>query len=86
MPEPDERSTRLIRLAAETWPYTIKLNALPSPDRSQFSEVWNGAGCGGRDGPPMQSDPEFQTLVAKMKSDLDDVRDDVIGVYQLICR
>jgi len=34
----------------------------------------------------MQSDPEFQTLVAKMKSDLDDVRDDVIGVYQLICR
>jgi tetratricopeptide (TPR) repeat protein len=34
----------------------------------------------------MQSDPEFQTLIAKMKSDLDDVRDDVIGVYQLICR
>ncbi|HYU23935.1 MAG TPA: hypothetical protein VEO74_01935, partial [Thermoanaerobaculia bacterium] len=34
----------------------------------------------------MQSDPEFQTLVAKMKADLDDVRDDVIGVYQLICR
>jgi tetratricopeptide (TPR) repeat protein len=34
----------------------------------------------------MQSDPEFQTVVAKMKADLDDVRDDVVGVYQLICR
>jgi len=35
---------------------------------------------------PLQSDPEYQTIVAKMKSDLDDVRDDVVGVYQLICR
>jgi serine/threonine-protein kinase len=34
----------------------------------------------------MQSDPDFQALVTKMKADLDDVRDDVIGVYQLICR
>lgn len=34
----------------------------------------------------LQSDPEFQQVVAKMKSDLDDVQDDVIGVYQLICR
>jgi serine/threonine-protein kinase len=35
---------------------------------------------------PLQSDPEYQAIVAKMKSDLDDVRDDVVGVYQLICR
>ena len=34
----------------------------------------------------MQADPEFQAIVSKMKSDLDDVRDDVIGVYQLICK
>ncbi len=34
----------------------------------------------------LQSDPEFQQVVTKVKSDLDDVRDDVIGVYQLICR
>jgi serine/threonine-protein kinase len=34
----------------------------------------------------MQSDPEFQALVTKMKADLDDVRDDVVGVYSLICR
>ncbi len=34
----------------------------------------------------LQSDPEFQQVVAKVKSDLDDVRDDVIGVHQLICR
>lgn len=33
----------------------------------------------------LQSDPEFQGLVAKIKQDLDDVRDDVIGVYQLLC-
>jgi tetratricopeptide (TPR) repeat protein len=33
----------------------------------------------------LQSDPAFQTTVAKMKADLDDVRDDVVGVYQLIC-
>lgn len=34
----------------------------------------------------LQTDPEFQTLVAKMKADLDDVRDDMIGVYQLFCK
>jgi TolB-like protein/predicted Ser/Thr protein kinase len=33
----------------------------------------------------LQADPEFQKIVGKMKSDLDDVGDDVIGVYQLIC-
>jgi tetratricopeptide (TPR) repeat protein len=39
--------------------------------------------------PWMQSvatDPEFQKQLAKIKSDLDDVHDDVTGVYQLICR
>ncbi|MFZ2493639.1 MAG: protein kinase [Thermoanaerobaculia bacterium] len=34
----------------------------------------------------LQADPEFQEIVAAIKADLDDVRDDVIGVYQLICR
>ena len=34
----------------------------------------------------LQSDPEFQTVVTKIKADLDDVRDDVIGVYRLLCR
>jgi tetratricopeptide (TPR) repeat protein len=34
----------------------------------------------------LQADPEFQGVIGKMKSDLDDVRDDVIGVYQLICK
>jgi serine/threonine protein kinase/tetratricopeptide (TPR) repeat protein len=34
----------------------------------------------------LQTDPEFQQVVAHMKVDLDDVRDDVIGVYQLICK
>ncbi|HET7434651.1 MAG TPA: protein kinase [Thermoanaerobaculia bacterium] len=34
---------------------------------------------------PLQADPEFQRIVGKIKADLDDVRDDVIGVYQLIC-
>ncbi len=29
---------------------------------------------------------EFQEIVTKIKSDLDDVRDDVIGVYQLLCK
>jgi serine/threonine protein kinase/tetratricopeptide (TPR) repeat protein len=33
---------------------------------------------------PLQNVPEFQQIVAKIKSDLDDVRDDVIGVYQLM--
>jgi serine/threonine protein kinase/tetratricopeptide (TPR) repeat protein len=34
----------------------------------------------------LQGEPEFQEIVAKMKADLDDVRDDVVGVYQLICK
>jgi serine/threonine protein kinase/tetratricopeptide (TPR) repeat protein len=34
---------------------------------------------------PLQGDAEFQQIVKKMKADIDDVRDDVIGVYQLIC-
>ena len=34
----------------------------------------------------LQSDPEFQQIVGGIKADLDDVRDDVVGVYQLICR
>lgn len=35
---------------------------------------------------PLQSDPEFQQIVVRMKQDLDDVNDDVTGVYQMICR
>ncbi len=35
---------------------------------------------------PLQSEPEFQEIAGKMKEDLDDVRDDVIGVYQLMCK
>jgi serine/threonine-protein kinase len=35
---------------------------------------------------PLQGTPEFQEIVAQMKADLDDVRDDVVGVYQLICK
>ncbi|HEV7237718.1 MAG TPA: protein kinase [Thermoanaerobaculia bacterium] len=35
---------------------------------------------------PLQSTPEFQEIVTKIKEDLDDVRDDVIGVYQLMCK
>ncbi len=34
----------------------------------------------------LQSDPEFQKLVVKMRQDLDDVNDDVTGVYQMICK
>ena len=34
----------------------------------------------------LQGDPEYQQIVGKIKADIDDVRDDVIGVYQLICR
>ncbi|HEX8617975.1 MAG TPA: protein kinase, partial [Thermoanaerobaculia bacterium] len=30
--------------------------------------------------------PEYQQIVGKIKMDLDDVRDDVIGVYQLLCK
>jgi eukaryotic-like serine/threonine-protein kinase len=35
---------------------------------------------------PLQNDPEFQKLAGRMHDDLADVRDDVIGVYQLICK
>ena len=35
---------------------------------------------------PLQSAPEFQAIIGQMKTDLDDVRDDVIGVYQLMCK
>jgi eukaryotic-like serine/threonine-protein kinase len=35
---------------------------------------------------PLQSDPKFQEIVGRMKADLDDVRDDVVGVYQLLCK
>jgi len=31
------------------------------------------------------ADPEFQKSLAKIKADLDDVHDDVTGVYQLLC-
>jgi eukaryotic-like serine/threonine-protein kinase len=34
----------------------------------------------------LQGDPEFQASVGAMRADLDDVRDDMVGVYQLICR
>lgn len=34
----------------------------------------------------LQGDPEYQRLIGKLRSDLEDVRDDVIGVYELICR
>jgi serine/threonine protein kinase/Flp pilus assembly protein TadD len=33
----------------------------------------------------LQGDPEFQQILSRVKSDLDDVRDDVVGVYQLLC-
>jgi eukaryotic-like serine/threonine-protein kinase len=35
---------------------------------------------------PLQGTPEFQEIVTKIKADLDDVRDDVVGVYQLMCK
>jgi serine/threonine protein kinase/tetratricopeptide (TPR) repeat protein len=35
---------------------------------------------------PLHATPEFQQIVAKIKADLDDVRDDVVGVYQLMCK
>lgn len=35
---------------------------------------------------PLQTDPEFQTILGGIKTDLDDVRDDVVGVYQLMCK
>lgn len=34
----------------------------------------------------LQSDPEFQKILGAIKADLDDVRDDVIGVDQLVCK
>lgn len=35
---------------------------------------------------PLHGTPEFQEIVARIKADLDDVRDDVVGVYQLMCK
>lgn len=35
---------------------------------------------------PLQSEPAFQEIVSRIRSDLDDVRDDVVGVFQLLCR
>ena len=35
---------------------------------------------------PLEADPEFAKVVEKVKSDLDDVRDDFVGVYQLFCK
>jgi eukaryotic-like serine/threonine-protein kinase len=35
---------------------------------------------------PLQADPAFQEVTGAIKADLDDVRDDVVGVYQLLCR
>jgi eukaryotic-like serine/threonine-protein kinase len=35
---------------------------------------------------PLHNTPEFQAIVDKIKADLDDVRDDVVGVYQLMCK
>ncbi|MDP9193162.1 MAG: protein kinase [Acidobacteriota bacterium] len=35
---------------------------------------------------PVRNTPEFQEIAAKIKADLDDVRDDVVGVYQLMCK
>lgn len=33
----------------------------------------------------LQGDPQFQASIGRIKADLDDVADDVAGVYQLIC-
>ena len=35
---------------------------------------------------PLQNDPEFQKIANQMRDDLNDVKDDVMGVYQLICK
>jgi eukaryotic-like serine/threonine-protein kinase len=35
---------------------------------------------------PLHDAPEYRDIVAKIKADLDDVRDDVIGVYQQMCK
>ncbi|HEX7706342.1 MAG TPA: protein kinase [Thermoanaerobaculia bacterium] len=34
----------------------------------------------------LQPNPKFQEIVAQIKADLDDVRDDVTGVHQLLCK
>ncbi len=34
----------------------------------------------------LQADPDFQKIAGRMHDDLSDVRDDVMGVYQLICK
>ncbi len=34
---------------------------------------------------PLQADPRFQEMLSQIKGDLDDVRDDMVGVYSLIC-
>jgi serine/threonine-protein kinase len=34
----------------------------------------------------LQGAPEFQAVLIRIKADLDDVRDDVIGVYHLMCQ
>src|SRR5260221_464458 len=34
----------------------------------------------------LQADPDFQKIATRMHDDLSDVRDDVMGVYQLICK
>ncbi|HUP49373.1 MAG TPA: protein kinase [Thermoanaerobaculia bacterium] len=34
---------------------------------------------------PLQTDPRFQEIVGKIKGDLDDVRDDMVGLYSLMC-
>lgn len=33
----------------------------------------------------LQTDPEYQAIIAGIKADLDDVRDDNLGVFQLLC-
>lgn len=34
---------------------------------------------------PLQSEPAFQRTLTRVRGELDDVRDDVLGVYELIC-
>lgn len=34
---------------------------------------------------PLQSDPEFQKVIVTLKQELDDVHDDVIGIYDQLC-
>jgi eukaryotic-like serine/threonine-protein kinase len=35
---------------------------------------------------PLKTEAEFQKLVGKVKADLDDVRDDMIGIHKIICQ